>query len=619
MGTISVPYIPKASMFPKFVDPRMMIAKKTDMLANLFGGIGPAMGPPFGYFYGNPTGMYGPDDLGPYGYPFASSPSAETEEKSSSGSPDPSSSKDLNPEMIKYLESIGVSQKDTTSNLRRGLFGSSDPKASFSGSFGPKSGPFYASGEFSDATKELLESVDSTTASTGSQVSVGTDEPLPLYPKSSDAVENKPQSSSLEKIFSIAEEPKTSKYISKRMIPGGAAPTQYLPGMYGPMGPMYGPPGFGPPGAFMSKKSMFLDTLFKNLATSTVSPTVTDVPIPKSTIVPPGFWLPDTAFPEPGAYNAKVSDFLDKLFDSLKLNVSKSSVDDDETTSGEFARSVPSYYAGFGAPSSSDELAVKSVRSLDDPMAVIVTKDQIVDSIIKELKMLKDDMVSTFNDFVIYQKNASTPTPGSKPFKPFVPPFWGAPSTSIELGTLPYKQRMVILDQVFDMLSELHTNISSAISDAVKLSYAEEEEVVTTPMPTIGTLNISVLDEIQKKLTQLNSIEITKLTPKKSMAKFSRALPAAPTSFWVAYPGGDPAKRNALGEDKASRHYQQDSDENAEEEIEDPFSIGKDMRAIKMQMHQGYQSLPPGTVESIQAGGGSDSGHEGGGVKLLVS
>ena len=41
IGTITVPYKPKSPMFPKFVDPKMMISKKTDLLSNLFGGLGP--------------------------------------------------------------------------------------------------------------------------------------------------------------------------------------------------------------------------------------------------------------------------------------------------------------------------------------------------------------------------------------------------------------------------------------------------------------------------------------------------------------------------------------------------------------------------------------------------
>lgn len=80
----------------------------------------------------------------------------------------------------------------------------------------------------------------------------------------------------------------------------------FFPGMYGPFGPMAGP--FGPmagPGIAMSKKAAFLDTLFKNLAT-TPSPAVTDVPVPKSTIVPPNFWLPSSVIPGPTEYSQKV-------------------------------------------------------------------------------------------------------------------------------------------------------------------------------------------------------------------------------------------------------------------------------------------------------------------------
>ena len=42
-------------------------------------------------------------------------------------------------------------------------------------------------------------------------------------------------------------------------------------------------------------------------------------------------------------------------------------------------------------------------------------------------------------------------------------------------------------------------------------------------------------------------------------------------------------------------------------------------RSIKMAVHQGYQSLPPGTEEVLQAGGGSTpQKHEGGGIMLQV-
>lgn len=42
MDTITVPYISKSPFFPKFVDPKIMISKKTDLLTNLFGNLGSA-------------------------------------------------------------------------------------------------------------------------------------------------------------------------------------------------------------------------------------------------------------------------------------------------------------------------------------------------------------------------------------------------------------------------------------------------------------------------------------------------------------------------------------------------------------------------------------------------
>lgn len=48
MGTINVPYMSKSPMFPKFVDPKMMIAKKTELLNNLFAGLGPVDAPATG-------------------------------------------------------------------------------------------------------------------------------------------------------------------------------------------------------------------------------------------------------------------------------------------------------------------------------------------------------------------------------------------------------------------------------------------------------------------------------------------------------------------------------------------------------------------------------------------
>lgn len=111
----------------------------------------------------------------------------------------------------------------------------------------------------------------------------------------------------------ISEEPEERKVrsaIDPSMPP--KVPLQYMP-MFGPM---------VDPSMFISKKTMFLDNLFKTLATSTQPPLGfgDDEPVTKATIVPPNFWLPNSITPDPTEYNTKVVDFLDKLFDSLKIN-----------------------------------------------------------------------------------------------------------------------------------------------------------------------------------------------------------------------------------------------------------------------------------------------------------
>ncbi|XP_046745169.1 uncharacterized protein LOC124410665 isoform X2 [Diprion similis] len=639
VGTMSIPFIPKPSLFPKFVDPRIMIAKKTDMLSNMFGGLGPTMGPfpgfglgPYaGYGLGpygtGPTGMYGPEDMNMKGNTDLDSTSDGTIENDlpilyASGFGEGG---EFSPNM-KYPESLNGLPTGELSNIKRGLFGPMGPKSPFLGPFGPVSAQPAPSGDataYTDASSSFMKRgfPGPNSVKNGEPSSSATEPPPPyssmhVIPEEISETDEKEDTkeSPLNKIFSGGKDSKTSKDLTKRMVADGSVPKEYLPGMYGPMSPFFGPPGaaFGP-GAFMSKKSMFLDTLFKNLATSTVSP-VTDVPVTKSTIVPPGFWFPETVVPDPASYDAKVATFLDKLFDSLNLNASTATGDSPYETSmspgfpGAKTRSLPYGYSAAGSPQYTRSLAST------DHEAVMTAKDQIVSSIIGELSVLKDDMVATFNDLIAYQKNASTSLPGSKPFKAFAPPFWPGPTAVTDIGTLPYKRRMIILEQVFDMLTELQMNITATVNEAMKSSY-EEPEPATTPKPEDGSLSLAVLDAIQAKLNELDTISSTKLTPKGYSSKFSRALPASPTSFWVTYPGSDQARRNSLDEQDTPRRTEQGIDDYTVDT--DAFIPGKDSRGIKMQMHQGYQSLPPGTIESIQAGGGSVPGHEGGGVKFL--
>ena len=84
--------------------------------------------------------------------------------------------------------------------------------------------------------------------------------------------------------------------------------------------------------------------------------------------------------------------------------------------------------------------------------------------------------------------------------------------------------------------------------------------------------------------------------------KVVRTLAKSPTSFWISSSAA------------SKREVPEVSDHVFSEDRRNEYS-----RAVDMQMHQGYQSMPPGIVESIQAGGGSVPGHQGGGIKLFVS
>lgn len=88
--------------------------------------------------------------------------------------------------------------------------------------------------------------------------------------------------------------------------------------------------------------------------------------------------------------------------------------------------------------------------------------------------------------------------------------------------------------------------------------------------------------------------------------QMARSLPKGPGSVWVSYPedaGG--IKREIVN--------------GAESFLNDGSSQKQQARSVKMQMHQGYQSLPAGSIESVQAGGGSTPEHQGGRIKLYVS
>ncbi|CAK9797760.1 hypothetical protein ANTQUA_LOCUS1328 [Anthophora quadrimaculata] len=570
MDTISVPYMPKSPFFPKFVDPKMMISKKTDMLSNLFGSGGPIY--PMGF---KPFMPYGSGSL------YSTADEAQ------------------------LLNSLSKSEIDDGNGpYKRGIFGPFGSKP-----FGPMSSKFGPMSQFSSVNTIP----NYTMKDEYSRRKRSTDDSSIMKLRS--IMDTKPETKNLgppppyPTLPSISEEPEEDMNLLLKKMGGPTAPKQYLPGMFSPFGP-FGPVGpVGPmmdPSMFMAKKSAFLDTLFKTLATTTPSPTSTDAPTTKSTIVPPDFWVPSSVIPNPSEYTDKVGEFLDKLFETLKLNKTlTASSDDSMNVKDDLVRSVKP---------DGDNAQVKIARSVDDLSSINAAKDTIVDSILSELGDLKTNMVSTMNDLVSYQQSASMSP--KKPFKSFAPGMWPKPAAS---GMIPFQQKMAVLSQVFDMLTDLQKNITLAIENMVKAkmgSTGTSEGVFNANYPVTndifstanGMPNMSLADAIKYKLDTLDYEMPLSYYPSfgKFGPKVTRTLPNGPASFWVSYPEDTANMKRAVDSDSGSLT----NGENVNQKQE--------ARSVKMQMHQGYQSLPAGSVESIQAGGGSMPGHQGGGIKLLI-
>ncbi|XP_031826589.2 uncharacterized protein LOC116424391 [Nomia melanderi] len=588
IDTITVPYMPKSPLFPKFVDPKMMISKKTDLLSNLFGGLGPAY--PTGSVYPMaPTYPMAP--FKPFmPYTVASGPTLYgTANEASLSSLDKSKIEDDN---IPY---------------KRGIFGpfsSPTPFGPMSPKFGPMSSKFGSMNPMSQYSElntipnysmksdfsRKRRSIDESSLTKLRSIMDGSKSetkdliPPPPYPT----------------LAPISEESEEDINLLLQKVGSATAPKQYLPGMFGPFSP------FAPimdPSMFIAKKSAFLDTLFKNLATTTPTPaTSTEIPTTKSTIVPPDFWFPSSMIPSPDEYGSKVNDFLDKLFESLKLNKTAVSSDSDSTSmKSDFLRSVKF---------DEEDMQTKVARSIDDLSSINAAKDAIVDSILTELGDLKSNMVATMNDLVTYEKSVSG-TATKKPFKPFAPGIWPKPITD---GTLPFQQKMATLSQVFDMLSDLQKNITLAVQNAIKTkvnssgisgSVNSANPILPDNAVSGAPINISLLDALKSKLGTLDyDMPNSYATMSDKFGPImTRTLQKTPGSFWVSYPE---EKREV------------DSDSKPLINGETNMIHKQETRGVKMQMHQGYQSLPAGSIESVQAGGGSMPGHQGGGIKLFI-
>lgn len=552
MDTISVPYAPKSPFFSKFVDPKTFISKKMDMLSNLFDDLGPVA---YNIADAKPIISYGASRLPLNGTDSANALFNE---------------RDIiqNKDKEKAIDSNDI--------YKRGIFGP------FASKFGPMGLKFRPVTPFSSS--EVMSDYLSKTSFSRKRRSI----------KTSSSVGD---INSIPSILSYLKNPQIIENISAVKSAASSTPKEYLPGIFRSFGPKGGP--FGSvmdPRMFIAKKSAFLDTFFKNLTTNT-SATMNEIPSLKSSIVSANFWLPSSVIPSPTEYIQKVSDFLDKLFNSIKLNATVQEADDSSAKSN-FMRSLKS----------DDILSNKNARSLDDASSTTTVKDAIVDIIISELGNLKSNMIETLNDLIAYEKTMAATA--KRPFKPFSGMFPFA--KPIVDPTLPFQQRMAVLSQVFDMLTDLQKNITTVAKDSDTPNSSKESSKIPL-INSASSTNNTLLDAILKKISIIEPVTTASYlaSPVKDNPIISRALRKVPTSSWVSYPenSASAVKRQVDDDLQSYLGYENDARHDHKQYT----------RGVKMQMHQGYQSLPAGSVESVEAGGGSTPEHQGGGIKLLVS
>jgi hypothetical protein len=298
--------------------------------------------------------------------------------------------------------------------------------------------------------------------------------------------------------------------------------------------------------------------------------------------------------------------------------------------------------------------------------ALLNAKDKVVDTIIAEMGGIKNNILDTLAELLAKQKEAAatpppTPAPKKKPGPPYGPggpfgiggPFGvGGPWAKLATATTtlkptpdpePFQQKVEFLGQVFDTLTKLEKDVTEALDQAV-IEAAAAAAATTAAAPTTSEIKpttaasqtkngTDLIDLIRSKLIELaNSSEPSETTGQATLThqvpKYVRAIKPslsdpAPTivdpSFWIpdtaagvpVGPGYYTGKTQSfLSKLFASKLATAGDDETA---------AANKVRSIKMAVHQGYQSLPPGTEEVLQAGGGSTpEKHEGGGIKLQV-
>jgi hypothetical protein len=160
----------------------------------------------------------------------------------------------------------------------------------------------------------------------------------------------------------------------------------------------------------------------------------------------------------------KVSDYLDKLFDSLNTT-SATPVDDTLSARSIAAGKVARHHNDWEPQIWERALtsAVKSPDTTSPSTAGLAAKDLVVNSILSEVGELKTAMLDTLNEMILKQKEtaAAASAVTKRPMTKFGPFPWGPTPKPTPDPTEPYQKRLETLGQVFDMLTALGQEVAT--------------------------------------------------------------------------------------------------------------------------------------------------------------
>ncbi|KAF4527292.1 hypothetical protein B566_EDAN016080 [Ephemera danica] len=244
---------------------------------------------------------------------------------------------------------------------------------------------------------------------------------------------------------------------------GPAAPVAPFvpPSFWMPLPPM--PPTTAAPevDAAAEAKSKLLAQLLQALEAQPATPPILLAPTPTTAskmVVPPSYWIPSSPLAGPGTYMKKVSDYLDKLFDSLNVTASPA------TEEGTVTRSLAARHQNDEWRQQEWVRAVTTAQTADTTNSPLAAKDLVVNSILNEVGALKSAMMDTLNEMITKQKEAAAATATTKKPMKFGPFPWGPTPKPTPDPTEPYQKRLETLGQVFDMLTALGQEVATGSS-----------------------------------------------------------------------------------------------------------------------------------------------------------